>query len=205
MTDEDLGRLLRGIFSWVKAGFIIGAFTLGILVMTHWHEKLLVHGWTLVRETEPAQHESARNTFVEDAAPPRAVHHRRRRLSPPAVINDQPEAAPVVAAPVHQTETPAASLVALVVPVPQERHFIARHKGRGGCDGDLFLSQSQLRFDCPSQPSRELNLERAAVALDDDGIRDLASGRPYHFKVSGMNKDAARALFSAWMQGGNCQ
>src|SRR5690242_9666669 len=41
MNDEDLGRLLRGIFDWVKAGFVIGACTLGLVLITHWDKSPL--------------------------------------------------------------------------------------------------------------------------------------------------------------------
>jgi hypothetical protein len=123
MSDEDLGRLLRGILNFVKAGFVIGLFTLGVLVMTHWHEKLLAHGWNVVRDTETAQHESSAEVSAEDHAPPRPVHHRRRiSVTPPEpVVDDEPEqAAPVAATPIAQIETAAPpSPVVVFVHVPE--------------------------------------------------------------------------------------
>jgi hypothetical protein len=189
MSDEDLGQLLRGIFNWVKAGFVIGAFTLAILVMTHWDKSLLAHGWK-------AKPESSEKTSAEDPAPLRSlVRHRARRVSvssPEPVIDDQPEHA----APVPVVPPP---VVVVVVAAPEERHFIAHHKGRGGCDGDLVLTAASLRFDCPSRPGELLTFSRAAVRADDDGIRDLTTGHPYHFKISAMNKPQVRALFNAWV------
>ena len=150
----------------------------------------------------------------EKPAAPRPV--RQRHIAPPEPVIEETEAepekqaarvtarpvpapVPVVPAPVPVVPAPAPVVgSSVVVAAPEEKHFIAHHKGRDGCDGDLVLTDASLRFDCPSRPDQALNFSRDAVRADDDGIKDLSTGHPYHFKISTMDKPQVCALFNAW-------
>jgi len=141
------------------------------------------------------------------------VRHRRIVPPPEPVIeesekaendNDDDDAAPVAVAPISK---PAPGPVAAPAPVVfvatvGEKHFRAHWKGRGGCDGDLFLTDRQLHFECPALPYRGLTFERDAVSAHDDGIRDIASRHKFHFRVTGLDKQGARILFNRWVRDG---
>jgi hypothetical protein len=105
-------------------------------------------------------------------------------------------AAPRPEAPLSTTVP--AEIAATPVPVSQEMHFAAHHKGRSGCDGDLVLTDVSLRFDCPSHPDRGLNFQRNNVMADDDGVVLAVSGKKYHFKIKDIDKKEVRAMFDKW-------
>ena len=126
---------------------------------------------------------------------------RSSRIAEPETIQPAPVAVAPISKPAPEPVAAPGSAVVFVATVG-EKHFRAHHKGRGGCDGDLFLTDTQLHFECPSLPWRGLTFERNTVSAHDDGIRDIASGRKYHFKVTGLDKPGARVLFNRWVSDG---
>jgi len=138
---------------------------------------------------------------------------RHRRIAPPPepveepAVKPEPEKiqrAPVAVAPISKPapEPVAAPAPVVFVATVGEKHFRAHWKGRRACDGDLFLTDTQLHFECPALLYRGLTFERDAVSAHDDGIRDIASGHKYHFKVNGLDKQGARVLFNRWVRDG---
>ena len=77
--------------------------------------------------------------------------------------------------------------------------FVATHKkGLGGCQGQLLLSMSGLRFICSDE--KELNFPINSIGgADKDGVV-LTSGEKYHFSIAGETKDQVVTQFAAWLQ-----
>ncbi|HEX3660590.1 MAG TPA: hypothetical protein VHU89_04125 [Acidobacteriaceae bacterium] len=88
---------------------------------------------------------------------------------------------------------------------PGDVFYRAKHKGFGGCDGELLLNAAGMRFACPGNSSKSFFVPRSEIeAADDDGVRLFAkdaNGRDaYHFSMGDdASKDDVHALFQAWL------
>jgi hypothetical protein len=79
--------------------------------------------------------------------------------------------------------------------------YPARHDKHFGssCAGQLTLNTTGLVFSCPGDPESTIQVAANQIdSVDDNGIR-LSSGKKYHFTISGMDKNAERALFADWL------
>ena len=76
--------------------------------------------------------------------------------------------------------------------------YEATHKKMfGGCTGELELTGSGLRFNCPH--GNGLNLPVGSIAkAHKDGI-ELKSGEKYHFTIENRTKEQVEAIFLSWV------
>lgn len=78
--------------------------------------------------------------------------------------------------------------------------YTARHSGSNGCNGQLTLSDVELRFDCPSDNSRNFAVLTGEAKIDHNGIQRLTQKREkYHFEISGMTKHEVQQLLADWL------
>ncbi len=83
--------------------------------------------------------------------------------------------------------------------------YQVKHKGHGGCEGQLVLNASGMRFACAGDSTKNFFVSRGQIeAADEDGVRLFAKdayGRDaYHFNMGdNASKEDVHALFQAWL------
>jgi hypothetical protein len=80
---------------------------------------------------------------------------------------------------------------------PPVKYEATRKKVFGGCNGQLELTGSGLRFRCPNQV--DLVFPVAAIAkAHKDGVL-LKSGEKYHFMIANHTRGEVQAIFVSWL------
>jgi len=76
--------------------------------------------------------------------------------------------------------------------------YVAKHKGHGGCKGNLLLLPDRLEFSCIENPEKRFSETVVGMRVDDDGVA-LSSDKKYHFAIENGNKEQTREIFQDWL------
>lgn len=114
-----------------------------------------------------------------------------RTPAPPPVPIPAPVIPPLDAAPTATT--------AVLAPWPTNgTMYSAKHKGRGGCDGELVLRRDRITFICDKDPSKGFSESLDVVkGVDNDGIATW--DMKYHFKIAGLDRGQTQQLLQGWI------